>query len=171
MIWRQGEWSRVLAIMLASLLLGGGGVFVLARVLDRTNDNRSLILKVRAIQAREIEGRRIASTATCAIGGAVADAGRKVINSGGLAQQLPAALRRLRYSSAKRRKVLADAARFQQALERMGYFSKEVRDAMSAVAADAYEHDIRERVQTITGRADLVTDDGALDCEKLRRIG
>lgn len=41
---RRGGWGLVLAIMLSLLIGGGAGVYVLARVLDRTESNREAII-------------------------------------------------------------------------------------------------------------------------------
>ena len=93
------------------------------------------------------EGRQIAAQTTCAALGAVIDAGRATIRSGGA---LPRKLERF--------------------LEGYGYPSREERKTAAELAAASYARAITTRVQTITGRSDLVRRDGSLDCARLREV-
>ncbi len=98
--------------------------------------------------AGQREGRDIARDFSCATTSAVIDAGIATIKGGG-------------------RTISPE---FERNLRRLGYPPLVQRQLQADLAAAAYARAVATRVQSATGRTDLVREDGSLNCARLRAV-
>jgi len=130
--WRSFAPSgQALYLVLISLVLLGG------------------LSKLDGVIKSQKEGRRDALGVSCAISGAVINAGRNVILSSSLPPKPP---------------------RFERNLHRLGFPSRAELSKGAQIAATLYARSIAEAVQRQVHVTGIVHKDGTIDCKRLREV-